>query len=243
MLILFLDLLEKPMYNVYRHKCHQLPDHHDLKILVGSAGSQRLWAKARWMHSTIVGPQKSHHYSLWQWIGTELNYYTGISLWSSEAPEGWVVGRWGCKSEISHSPWSRPIWAKPISSTAVHCLEVGWGTWLHCFALHWTAAMQCTVSNLHWNVLYTALFGDCAVYITQHFNVLHYPRNTFCTLNTLHSVQCTVKTHTQDLWGMQWLGMLSWSIHQSLNSPTQALLFFCPIHARGLLNVRFSRIA
>ena len=32
-LILFLDLLEKPMYNVYRHKCHQLPDHQDLKIL------------------------------------------------------------------------------------------------------------------------------------------------------------------------------------------------------------------
>ena len=32
-LILFLDLLEKTMYNVYRHKCHQSSDHRVLRIL------------------------------------------------------------------------------------------------------------------------------------------------------------------------------------------------------------------
>ena len=153
-----------------------------------------------------------------------------ISLWSSEAPEGWVVGRWGCKSEnyLTHPDL--------VQSELNHCLEVGWGTWLYCFALHWTAAMQCTVSNLHWNVLYTALSGDCAVYITQDYNVLHYPHCahfTHCTLYSSHTHRISGECNDLEC-------CLGPSTRVSTHPPK---LFFCPIHARGLLNVRLSRIA
>ena len=208
------------MYNVYRHQCHQLPDHQGLKILVGSAGSQRLWAKARWMHCTIVGSQKSHHYSLWQLIGTKLNYYTGISLWSSEAPEGWVVGRWGCKSEnyLTHPDL---VQSELNQSRPLQCIAWKWVGEPDFIALHCTEQQQC---NKLWVIciemfctLHYLAIAQCTLHRITMFCIIH-------IVHILHIVHCTVHTHTGSLGNaMTWNAVLIHPPESQLTHPSSFL--------------------
>ena len=63
----------------------------------------------------------------------------------------------------------------------------------------------------------------------SHSDLVHIAFSEGCSL--------CIYSRTQDFWGMQWLGMQSWSAHQSSNSPTHSSPTFRPIHAGGLLNV------
>ena len=149
------------------------------------------------------------------WHKIELLYrYISLIFWGTRGVGGWVmrVQIW----ELSHSPWSRPIWAKPISSTAWK-----WVGEPDCIALHCTEQQQC---NALWVIciemfctLHYLAIAQCTLHRITMFCIIH-------IVHILHIVHCTVHTHTGSLGNaMTWNAVL---IHPPESQLTHPSSFF-----------------